>query len=136
LALGTPGRLAGSSRSGGDLRPYFLAAMATVRGSLRSEQPEEENARAAISALDQTARAKISEAGQRIMRRQAVVNLSTWTKTLARMSNRLALVLCGDLLRVGQAAAEEEGHAALDDLLAFALTLDYLDLREGLGASI
>ncbi len=130
LALGTPGRLAGSSRSGGELRPYFLAAMATVRGSLRPESPDDEQAWATVAALEPTARARIAEACQRIMRGQAVVNLSTWTKSLARTANRLALVICGDLLGWGRAVAKEQGQAALEDLLAFALTLDYLDLRE------
>lgn len=130
LFWATPGRLACASRSGGDLRPYFLAAMATVRGSLRSEQPDDEEAWAAITALDSTMRARISEASQRIMRRQAVVNLSTWTKALARVANRLALAMCGDLLRVGRAMIDEDDHAGLDDLLAFALTPDYLDLRK------
>jgi hypothetical protein len=134
LVLGTSGRLAGSSRSGGDLRPYFVAAMATLRGALQSEQPEEQEAWAAIAALEPSVREQISKAGQRIMCRQAIVNLSTWTKTLARMANRLSLALCGDLLRVGRAVAEEEGRAGLDDLLAFALAPDYLDLREVLPA--
>jgi hypothetical protein len=50
------------------------------------------------------------------------------------MASRLSLVICGDLLRVGRSVAEEEGQAALDDLLAFALSLDHLDLCEELRA--
>ena len=49
------------------------------------------------------------------------------------MATRLALLITGDLLRVGRAVGEEEGPPALDDLLAFALSLDYLDLRQNLG---
>jgi hypothetical protein len=37
------------------------------------------------------------------------------------------------VLRIGRAVVEEDGPAALDDLLAFALSLDYLDLCQDIG---
>jgi hypothetical protein len=49
------------------------------------------------------------------------------------VATRLALLITGDPLRVGRAVSEEEGPLALDDLLAFALSLDYIDLRQDLG---
>jgi hypothetical protein len=61
------------------------------------------------------------------------LNLSVWGRGLARVATRLALLVSGDLLRIGRAVVEEDGPAALDDLLAFALSLDYLDLRQDLG---
>jgi hypothetical protein len=42
--------------------------------------------------------------------------------------------MCGDLLRVGRAVADEEGQLALDDLLAFALSFEQLDLSEKIRA--
>jgi hypothetical protein len=61
------------------------------------------------------------------------LNLTVWGRGLARVATRLALIISGDLLRVGRAVAEEDGPTALDDLIAFALSLDYLDLRRELG---
>jgi len=130
LALATTGRLAGSVRSGGQLRPYFMAALATTRGSLRVEGPDFEGARNAIAALDAPARARITDISQRVARKYGSINLTAWSKGLGQMAARLSLVICGDLLRVGSAVAEEEGQAALDDLLAFALSFDHLDIKE------
>jgi CheY-like chemotaxis protein len=134
LALATTGRIAGSVRSGGQLRPYFLAALATTRASLRLEGPAFEGARAAIAALDAPARTRIADLSQQLVRRYGSINLTAWTKSLRRMASRLSLVMCGDLLRVGQAVADEEGQAALDDLLAFALSFEQLDISEELPA--
>jgi len=132
LALATTGRLAGSVRSGGQLRPYFIAALAMTRASLRLEGPGFEGANAAIAALDAPARARIAEVSQQLVRKYGSINLTAWTKSLRRMASRLSLVMCGDLLRVGRALAEEEGQAALDDLLAFALSFEELDIGEAL----
>ncbi|MGB8297240.1 MAG: DUF4388 domain-containing protein [Polyangia bacterium] len=134
LALATTGRLAGSARSGGQLRPYFIAALAMTRASLRLEGPAFDGARAAIADLDSPARARIAEVSQQLVRKYGSINLTAWTKSLRRMASRLSLVMCGDLLRVGRAVAEEEGQAALDDLLAFALSFEELNIGEGLPA--
>jgi hypothetical protein len=45
----------------------------------------------------------------------------------------MALLVCGDMLRVGRAIAEEEGPDALDELLLFALSPEHLELRQDLG---
>ena len=135
LALATTGRLAGSVRSGGQLRPYVMAALATARGSLRFEGQAFEDAREAIAALDAPARASIVEVSQQLARRYGSINLTAWAKGLGRVASRSSLVICADLLRVGRALAEEEGRAALDDLLAFALSLDHLDISEELRAA-
>ena len=73
------------------------------------------------------------QAAQAIKQKYDNLNLSVWGRGLSRVATRLALLVCGDLLRVGRAVAEEEGPAAMDDLLSFALSLDYLDLRQSLG---
>ncbi|HJX65940.1 MAG TPA: hypothetical protein VJ860_18530, partial [Polyangia bacterium] len=104
------------------------------RASLRLEGPAFEGARAAIAALDAPARTRIADLSQQLVRRYGSINLTAWTKSLRRMASRLSLVMCGDLLRVGQAVADEEGQAALDDLLAFALSFEQLDISEELPA--
>ena len=130
LGLAPRGRLAGSVRSGGQLRPYVMAALATARGSSRFEGAGFESARDAITTLDAPSRARIAEVSQRLARKYGSINLTAWARGLGRMASRLSLVICADLLRVGRAVADEEGEAALDDLLAFALSLDHLDLCE------
>ena len=127
LALATTGRLAGSVRSGGQLRPYFIASLATTRASLQLDGPAFEGARAAIAALDAPARTRIAQVSQQLVRKYGSINLTAWTKSLRQMASRLSLVVCGDLLRVGRAVAEEEGQAALDDLLAFALSFEQIN---------
>jgi CheY-like chemotaxis protein/tetratricopeptide (TPR) repeat protein len=132
-ALCTPGRLAGSARSGGQMRPFFVAALALVNAAGPVQGEAAMNASRAIAALNPEGRARILAGAQTIKRKYENLNLSVWNRGLTRLATRLALVVCGDLLRVGRAVAEEEGPGALDDLLAFALSLDHIDLRQELG---
>jgi CheY-like chemotaxis protein len=133
VALCAPGRRAGSARSGGQMRPYFLAALslANAAGPLQGEASLA--AAAAIAALDPAAQTRIADAAYAIKQKHNNLNLSVWGRGLARLGTRLALLLSGDLLRIGRAIIEEDGPAALDDLLLFALSLDYIDLRKELG---
>jgi CheY-like chemotaxis protein len=133
MALCAPGRLAGSVRSGGQMRPYFLAALALVNATAPVQAPVAVEAARAIASLDTQARSRIFLAVQAIRQKYDNLNLSVWGRALARVATRVALLISGDLLRVGRAVAEEEGPAALDDLLAFALSLEHLDLRIELG---
>jgi hypothetical protein len=134
-ALCPPGRLAGSARSGGQMRPYFIAALALVNAAGPVKGATAIEASRAITALGPEGRARILEAAQTIKRKYDNLNLSVWGRGLARVATRLALLVCGDLLRVGRAVAEEEGPGALDDLLGFALSLDHIDLRQELAGS-
>jgi CheY-like chemotaxis protein len=133
MALSAPGRLAGSARSGRQLRPYFLAALSLAQATAQAQGPATEEAARAIAALAPAQRARIFEAAQVIKQKYENLNLSVWGRGLARVGTRVALLVCGDLLRVGRAVAEEDGPTALDDLLTFALSLDYLDLRRDMG---
>jgi CheY-like chemotaxis protein len=133
MALCAPGRLAGSARSGGQMRPYFVAALALANAAGPVKGAAALAAAKTIAELDTTAQARILEAALAIKRKYDNLNLSVWGRGLARVATRLALLISGDLLRVGRAVVEEDGPAALDDLLAFALSLDYLDLRQDLG---
>lgn len=135
MALSAPGRLAGSARSGGQMRPYFVAALALAHATAPAQGVRAQEATKAVAALDEDARARLRDNAQRIRRKYDNLNLSIWGRGLARVATRLALLVSGDLLRVGRAVAEEEGPAALDDLLAFALSLEHLDLRRDMGLS-
>jgi tetratricopeptide (TPR) repeat protein len=134
-ALCPPGRLAGSARSGGQMRPYFIAALALVNAAGPVKGATAIEASRAITALGPEGRARILEAAQTIKRKYDNLNLSVWGRGLSRVATRMALLVCGDLLRVGRAVAEEEGPGALDDLLGFALSLDHIDLRQELAGS-
>jgi len=132
-ALYAPGRLAGSARSGGQMRPYFIAALALVNAAGPVQGQAAIEASRAITALGAEARSRILAAAQTIKKKYDNLNLSIWGRGIARMATRLGLLVCGDLLRIGRAVAEEEGQAALDDLLTFALSLEHFDLRQELG---
>jgi CheY-like chemotaxis protein/tetratricopeptide (TPR) repeat protein len=133
MALCAPGRLAGSARSGGQMRPYFVAALDLAHATAPAQGMRAQEAILAIAALDEGTRSRLRDAAQSIRRKYDNLNLSVWGRGLARVATRLALLVCEDLLRVGRAVAEEEGPAALDDLLAFALSLQHLDLRRSMG---
>jgi hypothetical protein len=132
-ALCAPGRLAGSARSGGQMRPYFIAALALVNAAGPVQGQAAVDASRAITALGAEARSRILAAAQTIKKKYDNLNLSLWGRGLTRTATRLALLVCGDLVRIGRAVADEEGQSALDDLLAFALSLEHFDLRQELG---
>jgi CheY-like chemotaxis protein len=133
MALSAPGRRAGSARSGGQMRPYFVAALALANAAGPVKGAAAQEASRAIAALDPAAQARILEVVQTIKQKYDNLNLSVWGRGLARVATRLALLITGDVLRIGRAVVEEDGPAALDDLLAFALSLDYLDLCQDIG---
>jgi CheY-like chemotaxis protein len=133
MALCAPGRRAGSARSGGQMRPYFIAALALANAAGPVKGAATQEAFEAIAALDAAAQARILDVVLAIKQKYDNLNLTVWGRGLARVATRLALLITGDLLRVGRAVVEEDGPAALDDLLTFALSLDYLDLRQELG---
>jgi CheY-like chemotaxis protein len=133
MALCAPGRLAGSARSGGQMRPYFIAALALANAAGPVQGTAAKDAATAIAALGPAQQERIRDAAQAIKQKYDNLNLSIWGRGLARVATRLALLVTGDLLRVGRAVGEEDGPPALDDLLAYALSLDYLDLRQELG---
>ncbi len=133
MALWSPGRLAGSAHSGGQMRPYFVAALSLANATGPVQDPATLAAAEAIAALEGRVKDRIQEAVLTIKQNYDNLNLTVWGRGLARVATRLALIISGDLLRVGRAVAEEDGPAALDDLIAFALSLEYLDLRCDLG---
>lgn len=133
MALWAPGRLAGSARSGGQMRPYFVAALTLANATGPVQGADALAAVGVLSGLNASAKARILQAALAIKQNYDNLNLSVWARGLARIATRLALIISGDLLRVGRAVAEEDGPAALDDLIAYALSLDYLDFRRELG---
>jgi DNA-binding NarL/FixJ family response regulator/tetratricopeptide (TPR) repeat protein len=133
LASARPGRAVGMNHTGRELRPYFVAALAVARGATNLPDLESELLSRRIGGLPASVRNQLVEVGGRLQRGRRAVNLSGWTKALGRTAERLALVVSADLLRAGRAIADEDGAEAVDDLLAFALSIEHLELREELG---
>ncbi len=115
------------------MRPYFMAALALANATGPVQGDAALAASTAIAVLNPSVRSRILSAALAIKQNYDNLNLTLWGRGLSRAATRLALIICSDLLRVGRAVAEEEGPAALDDLIAFALSLDYLNLRCDLG---
>lgn len=133
LSFSSPGRIAGSSRSGRQLKPYLSATLAMARRTLALGDPTADEIRHRLESSPAEVRAQLFELGSKLLRDRNRLNLSAWNRALSRSADRIALLICGDLLRVGRAVAEEQGPEALDELLDFALSLDHIDLRQELG---
>ena len=71
----------------------------------------------------------------RLLRGRRSMDISKWARSLNRSGTRIGLLLSADLLRVGRAVDSDEGAAALDDIIAFALSPEHLELRDDLGVS-
>ncbi len=134
MSFGTAGRIAGSSRSGRQLKPFLMACMALGRKTL-SPSEVDPALMAQIEAGDPAVKVRLGELGARLVRDRSAINLSAWARGLGRTATRLGLLISGDVLRVGRIVSEEEGPEALEDYLEFVLSIEHLELREELGIS-
>jgi hypothetical protein len=89
-------------------------------------------ARDRIRALEPGLQDPLLERVRSLAEGYTAVSLGAWSHALQIEATRVGFLLCGDLLRVGRAVADEEGPEALEALLAFALSTENLDLRERL----
>ncbi len=135
LALASPGRIAGSARSGVELRPYLEASLAFGRAGTGSGGGPADAIRKAISAAGPDLVTRVAEVAERLAGRGDAVDLNDWARALNRAATRLGLVVAGDLLRIGQFVAEEDGPAALEDLIDFAIGPEHVEIRMDLGTS-
>jgi hypothetical protein len=123
----------GVARTGRHLRPPFLAALTLARGASASPEGDVDDIMKQIIATSTVHKLKIMDAAGRLLRGRRSMDISRWARALTRTGTRIGLLLSGDLLRVGRAVDSDEGAAALDDLLSFALSPEHLDLRAELG---
>jgi tetratricopeptide (TPR) repeat protein len=135
LALYSSGRVAAVARTGRHLRPAFLAAVTLARGANASPEPDVDDLMKRIMATSTVHKLKIMDTAGRLLRARRSMDISRWSRALVRTGTRIGLLLSGDLLRVGRAVDAEEGAAALDDLISFALSAEHLELRDQLGLS-
>jgi CheY-like chemotaxis protein/tetratricopeptide (TPR) repeat protein len=132
LSLTSSGRVAAIARTGRHLRPAFLAAVTLARGGSASPEPDIDDLIKRIMATSTVHKLKIMDSAGRLLRGRRSMDISRWSRALVRTGTRIGLVLSGDLLRVGRAVDHDEGAAALDDLVAFALSPEHLEMREAL----
>jgi tetratricopeptide (TPR) repeat protein/CheY-like chemotaxis protein len=135
LALGSAGRVAAVARTGRHLRPAFLAAVTLARGASASPEADVDDLMKRIINCSTVHKLKIMDTAGRLLRGRRSMDVSRWARSLVRTATRIGLLLSADLLRVGRAVDAEEGTAALDDLLAFALSPEHVELREELGTA-
>jgi CheY-like chemotaxis protein len=135
LSLNSSGRVATVARTGRHLRPAFLAAVTLARGSNASPEADVDELMKRIMASSTVHKLKIMDSAGRLQRGRRSMDISRWSRALTRTGTRISLLLSADLLRVGRAVEADEGAAALDDLLAFALSPEHLELRDELGVS-
>jgi CheY-like chemotaxis protein/tetratricopeptide (TPR) repeat protein len=133
LAVGSPGRIAATSRTGRQLRPYMLATLAAARATTIELDENAEAVVRRIGRLDSASRKQVVSLCVTLTRGRSSLDLGAWVRAVNRTATRLALLISGDVMRVGQAVAQDDGPEALEDLLSFALSIEHLDLREELG---
>jgi CheY-like chemotaxis protein/tetratricopeptide (TPR) repeat protein len=129
-----PGRATGGSQPTRTLKTYLLAAMTLAAPGLRVEDEDGAIAelRAALNREPEELQRRVRELVERVTRQKAVVNLSRWSRALARSADRFALLACADLVIAAQ-IAREAGSAGADlELIEFALSDEHLQLRQTL----
>ena len=127
-----PGRAVGASRPGRVLRAIMMAVFREASSSdIGAEEPLAPKAAEAIAQLAEGPRTQARAAALRLMSRGGALNLSTWSRSLARTADRAALLLCADI-PAAFSGAREVGE--LDkDLVEFAYSAAHVKLRSQLG---
>ena len=92
--------------------------------------------RDAILRLDQTTQYQALELVAHISQEQPSLNLSRWTRVLARTADRCGLLICGDLAMSMACLGQPLGSAPGAELLEFALSSQHMRLRAAMGLSI
>ncbi len=141
MTFAWPGRAVGGSRPARVLKALTLVTLAeaaphTAAAITAGGDPDGWMARArdALAALPADVRAQARTVVQRITSRSPQLNLSRWSRALARTADRVGLLACGDLPAARRFASD---HGAVDDdLVEFALSAAHLKVRAELGLSI
>lgn len=133
-----PGRALGGSRPSRFLKAAVLAAWKMATPDAAIDDPTGQLARieARLAALPPEHRNHICATVADITARHRALNLSRWSRGLARSADRVGLLLCGDLPAAIRFAADVSGSAGAADLVDFAIGSAHLALRARLGLSI
>ncbi len=131
-----PGRALGSSRPGRFLKRAVLAAFAS--GNPGSDVPDPDGSvgqlREAIETLDPAALSRVHELVRQLTSDNSSLNLSAWSRALARTAERVGLLLCGDVPAAVRFCRDDSGSR--DELMDFAVSAEHMWLRQHIGVSI
>jgi|GEM_PF-1002095 len=133
-----PGRALGASRPARVLKAAMLGALTHVLPETQVDDPAGGVAqmRDAVARLPAQTQQSAANLVTQVARRSRSINLSEWARGLSRTADRVGLLLCGDLPSAARFVREAGNSAAVDDLIDFALSPDYLAARVALGLSI
>jgi hypothetical protein len=91
---------------------------------------------AAIRALPENSLRRIGSLVDDLQSERPNLDLSAWRVALARTANRIGLLLCGDVPASLRFVEGTAGTEAVTELLRFAITPVFCELRAELGVSI
>jgi tetratricopeptide (TPR) repeat protein len=132
-----PGRVIADSLPSRTLKKLLLAAMSLAVPGLRVDDDDGSiaSARDALARTPTEVQQRVRELVEQVTRGKALVNLSRWARALARTADRLALLCAGDLIAAANVARQTGGADAEIELVHFALSDNYAELRAGLTGS-
>jgi CheY-like chemotaxis protein/tetratricopeptide (TPR) repeat protein len=119
------------------LKATLLAAVTLVQPGAVSVDPEVIALRAQLAAASPTLPRELGPLVEQLLKSaQGTLNLARYAAGLARTADRVGLVLSNDLQLASRIVAHDGAAGAADDLLDFALSEDYLVIREALGLTV
>lgn len=134
----SPGRALGGSRPARLLKQGMLGALTSAVPSAKIDDPTGfiGAMRSAVDELRGDSRIAVHRLVTSIARKSRTINLSQWARALGRTADRAGLLLSGDLPSAVRHVRDTGGNEPVDELIDFALTTEYLYLRDQLGVSV
>lgn len=133
-----PGRAISGALPSRRLKTVLLATVTLVSTGMKVDDPDGQVAllRAQLAAAPTLQREIAPLVGHLLKNPQGSLNLSRFSRGLARTAERVGLVVCNELQAAARITAEGSVPGALDNLLDFALSPEYHQAKEALGLSI
>ena len=131
------GRTLAGSHPARFLKQILLAAFsATHRGGTEDLEQTVVDLRDAIGGLTPDDLGEVGRLLEYLRSENRTINLSRWTRAMARTADRVGLVLSGDLPAAARFARESGDTDALTDLIDFAISPSCSKLRMQMGLSV
>jgi len=132
------GRSLGGAQPARILKQAILAAFSAANPSAPIDDPEGliGEFREAMEYLPDEAQRTVHTLVTSLTEASQSLNLSRWSKALARTADRVGLLLCGDLPAAVRFASDSAGEETHLDLVDFGVSSQHLQLRTALGLSI
>ena len=132
-----PGRTLAGSHQARFLKQILLAAFsATHHGGSEDLEQTVVDLRNAIVGLSADDLGEVGRLLEYLRSENRTINLSRWTRAMARTADRVGFVLSGDLPAAARFARESGDSDALTDLIDFAISPSCSKLRTQMGLSV